>query len=143
MSLDIKRMMEIVGDVAFDTRSQYHLTLGGLINALGVIPVDYNVIINDNLEQVPCGPHSYRGYYTDLAFSTTSERTNVKEFSAICADMLDKNLEGYKGGTFTMEEKTPLWISSYGFDSQLAVVDFEIDDENKLFKLKTKQLKEY
>jgi len=59
------------------------------------------------------GPHSYRGYYSDLGFNP---QTNVR-----VGDMLDeaqnaigKIFIGYKGGEFKMEEYTECWIAKWG-----------------------------
>jgi len=58
-------------------------------------------------------PHSYRGYYEQLAFEFKP--------SQLAGDMLNQakaclgaEFHGYKGGTFRMSGGTELWIALYG-----------------------------
>lgn len=65
---------------------------------------------------VPVGfnhPHSYRGYYTDLAFEPR-ENTTVGEMLGCAKEALGKTYSGYKGGDFKMGEYTDVWLSEYG-----------------------------
>lgn len=58
-------------------------------------------------------PHSYRGYYGDLAF----ERENNITVGRILIDAnrsLGQTFQGYKGGDFTMHEYTKCWLANYG-----------------------------
>lgn len=119
-------------------RSQYHLTLGSMIEILRDQPKDSVVrLLGKGL--CPCNPHSYRGYYSDLAFETTSDPVTCEEFLKECNHALGKTFEGYKGGDFTMDEDTPLWISEYGVSSQTAIVGRFINDSGLV--LMTKQIK--
>lgn len=61
-------------------------------------------------------PHSFRGYYCDLAFEP---RQNIR-----IGDMLDAarsalgaTFTGWKGGDFTMSDYTDCWISHEGDSS--------------------------
>jgi len=65
---------------------------------------------------VPLGfrrPHSYRGYYTDLAFAPAKNIT-VGEMLACAQSALGKTFDGYKGGEYTMSEYTTVWLAEWG-----------------------------
>jgi hypothetical protein len=61
-------------------------------------------------------PHSYRGYYDQLAFEP---RRNIAigDMLAAARSALDATFQGYKGGDYTMREHTACWIAEYGTDS--------------------------
>jgi hypothetical protein len=87
-----------------------HLSLGGLIARLEQ---------EDPAQVLPIGfaePHSYRGYYEQLAFEP---RRNIRVGDVLSAarSALGATYEGYKGGDYTMDEHTDCWISNYGEDS--------------------------
>lgn len=65
---------------------------------------------------VPVGfgePHSYRGYYDELAFEPV-EDTTVGEMLEAAKSALGKTFEGYKGGDYVMGEYTTVWLAWYG-----------------------------
>lgn len=65
---------------------------------------------------VPLGfadPHSYRGYYDQVAFSPRRP-ISVKEMLAAAKEALGSTYEGYKGGEYTMKEHTECWLAYYG-----------------------------
>ena len=83
------------------------MTLGELIQELKKEPAD---------KLVRCGfgkPHSYRGYYEDLAFEPC-ENTTAWEMLAYAESALGKTFGGYKGGDYVMTASTDVWISEYG-----------------------------
>lgn len=89
-------------------RSLSQMTLGRLISELEKLPQD------DKIEALG-EPHSYRGYYSDLAFGKNSAETTVGELLVMLkTECLGKTFTGYKGGEFFMDEHTPLWIARYG-----------------------------
>lgn len=62
---------------------------------------------------VPIGwgePHSYRGYYEQLAFDPETN-TNVGNMLDHAESALGKTFEGYKGGDYTMHGGTDCWIA--------------------------------
>jgi hypothetical protein len=86
------------------------MTLGELIEFLAA---------RDPQKVVPLGfhkPHSYRGYYEDLAFEPC-EQTTVGAMLACAKEALGHTYTGYKGGEYTMEEWTKVWLSEYGDNS--------------------------
>lgn len=58
-------------------------------------------------------PHSYRGYYEELAFEP-AENTSVAEMLAAARGALGEVFEGYKGGDYKMTLHTGVWLASYG-----------------------------
>lgn len=58
-------------------------------------------------------PHSYRGYYDELAFEP-EPNVSVGDMLEAAKGALGKTFIGYKGGEFTMDEYTTVWISRYG-----------------------------
>ncbi len=83
------------------------LTLGELIAVLEtadpttVLPIGFDT------------PHSYRGYYEQLAFEPATGVT-VGQMLGHARDALGATFEGYKGGLFTMREDTDCWVASWG-----------------------------
>lgn len=89
-------------------RSTTQLTLGQLIAYLQALPPDMPVA---PLE----APHSYRGYYCDLAFEVRGEASRpAGELLAECQAAMGQVFQGYKGGDFLMGASTPLWVAEYG-----------------------------
>lgn len=65
---------------------------------------------------VPFGfgePASYRGYYEDVAFEPKANVT-FGEMLGHAKGALGATFNGYKGGEFTMNEYTDVWIASWG-----------------------------
>ena len=83
------------------------MTLGELISALEA--ADSNAVVRNGFDH----PHSYRGYYEDLAFEPSGE-TRVGDMLVNAEDALDKTFEGYKGGDYEMGKYTECWLASYG-----------------------------
>ena len=85
-----------------------HLTLGELIERLRAEP--------NQAKRVRVGlaePHSYRGYYDQLAFEPTPNVT-VAEMLAAAESALGATFQGYKGGDYVMREYTDTWIAHWG-----------------------------
>jgi hypothetical protein len=126
--MNIQALMNMITDAGNRERSRYHVTLGKLIAAIKDVPGDTPVVFDDG-EEGPCFPHSYRGYYSDLAFSDGKGAT-VDQLRKDCLESLGKTFEGYKGGDYTMHKDTPLWRAAYGCCGR-AVVDIR-SEPNKL-----------
>ena len=105
------------------TRSENQYTLGKMINLLNSLDKNVQVRFSHNTLS-PAKPHSYRGYYSDLAFETSDKIINAGQFLAMCEESLDMCFEGYKGGDFVMGEDTPLWCANYS-ETGPAIVDVE------------------
>ncbi len=83
------------------------MTLIDLIQTLEQYPPD---------KVVPHGfgrPHSYRGYYDQLAFEPMQNVT-VGAMLADAKSALGQTFQGYKGGDYEMGEWTEVWLAHYG-----------------------------
>lgn len=103
-------------------RANSQMTLGELIAALSVMPETKQV-------QGLCKPHSYRGYYTDLAFEEAQVTSTAGIMLEMVKECLDQTFTGWKGGDFVMTKITPLWIAERG-NSGLKIVGL---DSNGVF----------
>jgi hypothetical protein len=54
-------------------------------------------------------PHSYRGYYEDLAFEVRLD-TTVGEMLAAAESAVGATYHGWKGGEYTMKGWTACWL---------------------------------
>ncbi|MFJ3545407.1 hypothetical protein ACIPQH_24965 [Streptomyces rubiginosohelvolus] len=83
------------------------MTLDDLLTALG--HADQALILPNGFNN----PHSYRGYYDELAFEPT-ENISVADMAAVAWAAMDETFEGYKGGQFTMTGGTACWLAYEG-----------------------------
>lgn len=58
-------------------------------------------------------PHSYRGYYDQLAFEPISD-SKVSTMLDLSREAVGKTYTGYKGGDYTMDLSTEVNIAEYG-----------------------------
>lgn len=108
--LDIQALIDGMSAQHQRERAETQMTLGKLIAALEAMPSDAEVA---NLNSA----HSYRGYYSDLAFERDAGTRPAAELLAECKAAMGQVFEGYKGGDYVMGALTPLWISTYGHSS--------------------------
>jgi hypothetical protein len=84
-----------------------YLSLGGIIAALEA----------ENPDRVlPFGfdnPHSYRGYYEQLAFEPATD-IRIGDMLAAARFALGTTFQGWKGGDYTMPADTDCWIANRG-----------------------------
>jgi hypothetical protein len=83
------------------------MELGELIAALEA---------EDPARVLPLGfgkPHSYRGYYEQLAFEPTAD-VMIGDMLEAAKSALGATYEGWKGGDFTMHERTDCWLAEEG-----------------------------
>ncbi|MFZ4266535.1 hypothetical protein [Streptomyces arboris] len=83
------------------------MTLDDLLTALG--HADQALILPNGFNN----PHSYRGYYDELAFEP-AENISVADMAAAGWAAMDETFEGYKGGQYTMTGDTNCWMSYEG-----------------------------
>lgn len=94
-------------DVHLDQNGPHPMTLDDLLTQLGeadqalVLPHAFN------------NPHSYRGYYDELAFEP-AENITVGDVAAAAWSAMDETFTGYKGGEFTMTGDTTCWMAYEG-----------------------------
>jgi len=89
------------------TRIDSYIELGGIIARLEQ---------EDPTRILPIGfanPHSYRGYYEQLAFEPVRD-ISIGDVLAAARSALGTTFEGWKGGDFTMTASTDCWISLHG-----------------------------
>ncbi len=127
--MDIQKLFDVITKTARDSRRRYHITLGDLLSACEKNP-SATVTVDGVAGLGKEG--SYRGYYEDLAFALTSEASTAEEVAAACRRGLSETYEGYKGGDYRYDERTPLWLASYG-NCGPAITSLEVTlDEIKL-----------
>lgn len=135
--MDFQKLLDTVSDAAMRERSNYHVTLGEMIEAL--VSVDYSkrVVLSDAPDGGLGHAMSYRGYYSDLAFSPTNDQITVGKLLAECNVAMGSTFEGYKGGDYLADEKAPLWVSSYGDASGRAIIATTDTPEAFILTIKT------
>jgi len=80
----------------------------------------------DENEVPPIGfnnPHSYRGYYNNLAFESTVGVT-VKQMLEDCSAAMSSSFVGWKGGEYIYNEYTTCWLSQEGVASGQSITPF-------------------
>lgn len=85
------------------TTTPRHLTLGEVIDRLEQ---------EDPATRIAVGfhrPHSYRGYYDEVAFEVTTAITIADMLNA-ARGALGATFQGWKGGDYTMSEHTAAWL---------------------------------
>ena len=105
--MNIQALMDGVSAQWQRERAETQMTLGKLIATLEAMPADAEVA---NLR----GAHSYRGYYSDLAFKRNDGTRPAAELLAECKAAMGQVFCGYKGGDYVMGALTPVWLASYG-----------------------------
>lgn len=88
------------------------MTLGELIDTLKA--ADQGVVCKMGFSR----PHSYRGYYDQLAFEPT-DNAKVSEMLKCAEESLGKEFTGYKGGEYTMDKHTDVWLAHYGNSGEM------------------------
>ena len=88
-------------------RAETQTTLGKLIGTLEAMPEGAEVA---NLNSA----HSYRGYYSDLAFEQGEGTRPAADLLAECKAAMGQVFCGYKGGDYVMGALTPVWVAEYG-----------------------------
>ena len=104
--MDIQSFIDTITNAARDSRKNYHVCLGELLDGLRQADPEGLVYLTD--------PHSYRGYYSDLALEPTTTPIKVNQLIDQLEAVIDTELTGYKGGEFLMLADTPVWVSHYG-----------------------------
>lgn len=107
MKPDLQDLVDGMSSRMQRERAESQMTLGELIDVLGQLPGDTEI---PNLTE----PHSYRGYYSDLAFELGPETRTAADLLVECRSAMGKVFIGYKGGDFVMGELTPVWVAEYG-----------------------------
>lgn len=83
------------------------MNLGQLIKKLEKLPADLTVRHGFH------HPHSYRGFYDRVAFEP-KEHITIGEMLACAREAVGAVYDGYKGGSYKMDESTWVYIAYYG-----------------------------
>lgn len=101
------------------------MDLGTLTDIVLACPVG-TIVMTDMGESVS-NPHSYRGYYEQLAVEPSGQENTLSEvFGAELDAVIGTELEGWKGGEFYMDTDTPVWLSHEGTYSGRAIIGAEL-----------------
>jgi hypothetical protein len=87
------------------------LTLGALIDALGLLPADTPVVLKG---AYPGAPDSYRGYYERAAFPLVEDAINAGELHKRLTERLGTWMTGWKGGDYQISRGTLLHAAERG-----------------------------
>lgn len=119
--MDIQAYVDAMSKAGQKERSLSQMTLGRLIKKLSTYSPDHKIA---NI----CEPHSYRGYYIDLAFEMDDSTSTVGEVLKMLQGCFLETFEGYKGGEFTMDKDTPIWIASWGCTGEciMSIIDGDV-----------------
>lgn len=92
------------------------MILSDLIEELKGCDPEHNVFVDKCPIMIgPKGVDSYRGYYDQLAIDVGEDSyMTVKDLLELLEKAIGKTFTGYKGGSYTMSEDTPVWLASYG-----------------------------
>lgn len=106
--LNIQNLVDGLSKQWQGERSKSQMTLGALVDRLAGLPPETMI---DGLAK----PHSYRGYYSDLAFQSREGKMSVTEALALCKSAMGEVFQGWKGGDYQMGRNTPVWIAERGY----------------------------
>ena len=81
--------------------------LGDIIDFLKTL--DPNTPVRDGFGE----PHSYRGYYDQVAFKP-AQNTTVGLMLSAAESAIGPTFTGYKGGEYTYDRYTDAWIAELG-----------------------------
>ncbi len=130
--MNFQMVLNALQDALRETRSSYHLTLGGLIDYLQIEVTqgrgNLPVVFSDDCTQFPTSVGSYRGYFSDLAIAHDGHiGSDVEKLLDMLRNVLDRQLIGYKGGEFIMDGDTPLWRANDGEAPNDAIMGVSFD----------------
>lgn len=132
---DIHEQVKIQRELRF--RGNQQLSLGDFIKELESVDLKYDEETYKDVEfdfgtALPTQLDSWRGSYDEIAlgYKLSGYDNNGEHFANTKADKLlehlksaiGKEYEGYKGGDFTMDENTPVWVANYGHSGNTGVV---------------------
>lgn len=137
--MDLQEYLEMATKASRASRMENsdQLTLGEMILKLEPIVARQGEVIEKYKEEAkveydfgrlfPTTIDSWRGSYAELALDYTEDDSKsemkVSDFLQMLKDAVGKTFEGYKGGDFTMNKRTPVWVANYGKANNTAVID--------------------
>lgn len=98
---------------------------------------DYKNILFDFGTAIPTGLISWRGSYSELSleYKLTNRDDNSEpqcmhadKFLEMCKEAIGSRFEGYKGGEFTMNKDTLVYVDNYGAYTETIISGVKSDD---------------
>jgi len=137
----IQEYVKMQRNMSFTNSAQ--LTLGEIIDKLEKCGLkhgdedEHKEVVFDFASAIPTNLDSWRGSYSELAlgfklsgydneddhFAETTAETLLSELKGA----IGKEYTGWKGGEFTMNRDTPVWVSNQGNSGGTGIVDV-VDD---------------
>jgi hypothetical protein len=112
--MNAQDIFDAIGQIRRFERSDYHITLGELLDYFRDLEDKSIPVVLDYDESISVGSaDSYRGIYRDLALSPDKNYHTVSDVVKELEISINRYFDGYKGGVFYMDKDTPLWISEY------------------------------
>ena len=161
--MDLQKMVDSMNQMQSDTRAEYHLTYGQLVDALKNAPKDAK------LDKRVIGIGSWRGSYIEIALFTDESGVSwedeeytssygdeynkwaeqhdhsveelpktANELGELLESLIGKDFVGYKGGNFTITRNKPLWLEK-DTSTSASVAVIGVDES---LKLKTKKIED-
>lgn len=122
------------------------MTLGELLDVLSGFEPDRRVVYaGESFEgEQPSSIDSWRGIYADLALSHEPPRARgpvatVDSLLEVLRDAVGSTFTGWKGGDYTMTERTPVWVDNPGDWSEVGIsgVNLDADQECVVLRLRS------
>ena len=128
MDKTVDDIMEEVDNIKEDhdqnkIENNLQVTVGILINKLEKVEDKSKNVVFDFGYFRPDELNSYRGYYQDLAisYSDESKSPTVEEFLELLREAIGTDFTGYKGGKFTINEDSMVWVAQWGNNTNVAL----------------------
>lgn len=79
---------------------------------------------------------SYRGDYAQLAFGYSAEGDGptVKDVLKMLSEANGRDFTGYKGGDFSMSDRTTLWVANNGESGRTGICDVAEDQPDLILR---------
>lgn len=111
-----------------NAKQSKHATIGYLIERLSRFDQDEELRYDFVYMRPTKCLASYRGYYDQLALGYTnsnSDTLTVGDLKKMLEDSIGKTYTGYKGGEYTMDDTTCVWVANSGEAGGTAIIDIE------------------
>ena len=96
---------------------------------LGELSIELKRIRESNpglaLKQGFADPHSFRGYYNELAFEIQKDQ-HIDQAIEVAESAVGKVFTGWKGGDFPMDEETDVWWAQEGTSWNATKITFDV-----------------
>ena len=116
------------------------MTLGEIIDTLEQMPTDVPVKYSDG--NIPGSFESWRGIYAVLTLTPDGDGITAGELLKMAIKADGGTFEGYKGGEYIMNRKTPVWADDYGYCSGYGITGCKVSNDEVIL-IRTKIPFEY